>query len=58
MPRITKIEAEQAAPWQHEPGSPEAVRDGCTCSQARNNGGKVELHADGYHWYPSTASPP
>jgi hypothetical protein len=54
---MTKIEVDDATPWQHEPGSPQAVRQGCTCSQARNNGGKGELQADGYHWFPSIDCP-
>jgi hypothetical protein len=57
MPRITKIEVDGQTPWQHQPGSPEAVREGCRCSQARNNGGKGELQADGYHWFPDIACP-
>jgi hypothetical protein len=57
MPRVTKIQVEADAPWHYEPGSPEAMRQGCTCSQDRNNGGKGELQPDGYHWFPSNTCP-
>jgi hypothetical protein len=57
MPRITKIDVDAETPWKHEPGSAEAIGEGCTCSQARNNGGKGELQADGYHWFPDFRCP-
>jgi hypothetical protein len=45
MSRIKEIGVDADAPWQHELGSPEAVREGRTCSQALNNGGKGVMHA-------------
>jgi hypothetical protein len=57
MARITKITIDEESPWKHEPGSPDAVREGCTCSQAFNNGGKGVMHVDGPHFSPSITCP-
>jgi len=38
-------------PWKHEPGSPEAASEGCTCSQARNKFGKGSTKQGEHRWY-------
>jgi hypothetical protein len=55
MPR--KVEFKVAPGWEHPPGSVEAIRQGCTCSQVKNRLGKGNIQPGEVVYYPSRNCP-